>query len=177
MGSPNVSNAAASVKARLLNLSRQKSRPFQELLQYYGMERFLFRLGMSRYADRFVLKRALLLHVWDIQDSRATRDIDMLAMVERELLNSRVKDYYDVWMLFRWGQFDQQTIGQALTRTFERRGTRLDLAQMLETIHQYGQAADRQLLWERYYRKGGLEAVPKALAAICDGIADVLKSL
>lgn len=82
MANPNTVNAAASVKARLLNLSRQKNKPFQELLQYYGMERFLFRLGMSRYSDRFILKGALLLHVWEIQDSRATRDIDMLAMVD-----------------------------------------------------------------------------------------------
>ena len=82
MTSPSVSSAAASVKARLLNLSRQRNRPFQELLQYYGMERFLFRLGMSHYGDRFVLKGALLLHVWEVQNSRATRDIDMLAMVD-----------------------------------------------------------------------------------------------
>jgi predicted nucleotidyltransferase component of viral defense system len=285
MANPNTPNAAASVKARLLNLSRQKNRPFQELLQYYGMERFLFRLGRSRYSDRFVLKGALLLHVWDVQDSRATRDIDLLAlednspdhftkciievchvdadcsdgivyaadsvmsevmsthreyegirvrfqaklestriplqidlgfgdavtpepqainyptlldlpapslrgypvetviaeklhtMVEKELLNSRVKDYHDVWMLFRWGQFNRQILGQALARTFERRRTRLDLTQILGIIRQYGETADRQLLWERYHRKGTLESVPRSLAAICDGIADMLNTL
>ena len=98
-------------------------------------------------------------------------------MVEKELLNSRVKDYHDVWMLFRWGQFDQNVLEQALGRTFERRGTMLDMVQILRVIQQYGEAVDRQLLWERYHEKGALQAVPKSLTAICDGIADVLKSL
>jgi len=31
-------NIAASVRQRLLNRSREDNRPFNELLQYYGME-------------------------------------------------------------------------------------------------------------------------------------------
>jgi hypothetical protein len=38
----NVSNLAASVQARLQNHARASKRPFQELLQYYAMERFLY---------------------------------------------------------------------------------------------------------------------------------------
>jgi hypothetical protein len=51
----------ASVRQRLLNKSRTQGRPFQELLQYFAMERFLYRLAKSPYSDRFVLKGALLL--------------------------------------------------------------------------------------------------------------------
>jgi hypothetical protein len=40
-------NVPASVHRRLLNLAREKKRPFHELLQYYAMERFLFRLSES----------------------------------------------------------------------------------------------------------------------------------
>jgi len=36
-------NIAASVRQRLLNRSRSDKRPFNELLQYYAMERFLYR--------------------------------------------------------------------------------------------------------------------------------------
>jgi len=54
----------ASVRQRLLNLSRAENRPFQELLQYFAMERFLYRLAESPYADRFILKGALLLTAW-----------------------------------------------------------------------------------------------------------------
>ena len=44
-----IKNISASVKGRLLNLARQQKRPFQELLQYYTMERFLFRLSESSF--------------------------------------------------------------------------------------------------------------------------------
>jgi len=39
---------AASVRQRLLNLSRATGRPHNEILQYYAIERFLFRVAGSR---------------------------------------------------------------------------------------------------------------------------------
>jgi len=36
------------VRQRLLNLARAQERPFQELLQYYAMERFLYRRSIIR---------------------------------------------------------------------------------------------------------------------------------
>ena len=80
-------NIAASVKGKLLNLARQQKRPFQELLQYYCMERFLFRLSESSYQSRFILKGALLFKVWEIADARATMDIDTLAKTSNSLEN------------------------------------------------------------------------------------------
>lgn len=53
-----------SVRGRLENLARQSGRPLQELMQYFVIERFLFRLSQSEYADRFVLKGALMFTVW-----------------------------------------------------------------------------------------------------------------
>lgn len=38
-------NIAASVRQRLLNKARHDKRPFTELLQYFAMERFLYRLS------------------------------------------------------------------------------------------------------------------------------------
>jgi hypothetical protein len=57
-------NIAASVRQRLLIKARGTGRPFGELLQYFAVERFLYRLSKSRYADHFVLKGALMLNVW-----------------------------------------------------------------------------------------------------------------
>ena len=51
------------------------------------MERFLHRLSRSPHADSFVLKGALLFRIWDIPDSRATRDIDFLAYVDNSPKN------------------------------------------------------------------------------------------
>lgn len=74
-----VKDIAASVHRRLLNKARAQDQPFNELLQYFVIERFLYRLSKSPHADQFVLKGALLFRVWMAQDSRATRDIDFLA--------------------------------------------------------------------------------------------------
>ena len=78
-------NIAASIRQRLLNLARAQERPFQEVLQFYVMERFLYRLNRSDHADRFVLKGALMLQVWESPQARPTMDIDMLGRTENEL--------------------------------------------------------------------------------------------
>ena len=75
----------ASVRQRLLNQARAHERPFQELLQYFAMERFLYRLSISRFADRFVLKGALLLTAWRAPQSRPTMDIDLAGRTSNEL--------------------------------------------------------------------------------------------
>lgn len=54
------SNIAASVRARLLNLARETQRPLDQLLTRYALERLLYRLSLSAYRDRYVLKGALL---------------------------------------------------------------------------------------------------------------------
>jgi hypothetical protein len=68
-------NLGASVHARLANQAKAKGRPFQELLQHYGLERLLYRLASSSHQSRFLLKGALLLQAWGAPASRPTRDI------------------------------------------------------------------------------------------------------
>jgi len=75
----------ASVRQRLLNQSRAQNRPFQELLQYFAMERFLYRLARSPYADQFILKGALLLTAWRAPLSRPTMDIDLAGRTNNQL--------------------------------------------------------------------------------------------
>ena len=78
-------NLAASVRQRLLNQAKASSRPFQELLQYYAMERFLFRLSKSDQRERFILKGALMFNVWGAPSTRSTRDIDLLGRMNGEI--------------------------------------------------------------------------------------------
>ena len=225
-------NASASVRQRLLNRSRSERRPFNELLQYFAMERFLYRLSQSAHAHRFVLKGALMLRVWGSPEFRPTMDIDLLgrthnaeadivsqmrdilmvnvetdgltfdpdsiqteritegadydgirirflgalgsarihmqidigfgdvvypapkesdfptildfpaprllcysressisekfeAMVKLSMLNSRMKDFYDIWLMSRLFDFEGPKLTQAIQRTFEQRGTAL----------------------------------------------------
>lgn len=78
-------NIAASVRQRLLDKARETGRPFNELLQYFAMERFLYRLSRSPYANKFVLKGALMLRVWEAPLSRPTMDIDLLGRIDNNI--------------------------------------------------------------------------------------------
>ena len=80
-----IKNMAASIRARLSNIARETDRPFQEVLQYFAMERFLFRLSRSPYAGRFVLKGALMLRVWGAPSSRPTKDMDLLGHMDNDV--------------------------------------------------------------------------------------------
>jgi len=82
-----IKNLAASVHARLTDRARKDGRPFQELLEYFAMERFLYRLSSSPHAGRFVLKGALMLRVWGAPAARPTRDIDLLGHMDNSLEN------------------------------------------------------------------------------------------
>lgn len=72
-------NVAASVQARLLQLSRNSRLSLQDLLERYCTERLLYRLSRSPHHSRFILKGAMLLIVWGEGSSeRVTRDADLL---------------------------------------------------------------------------------------------------
>lgn len=72
-------NIAVSVATKLLNKSKDTGRNYNEILVYYGIERFLARLANSKFKSKFVLKGAMALHVLNNELARATRDIDFLA--------------------------------------------------------------------------------------------------
>jgi hypothetical protein len=77
-----VKNMGASVRQRLLNYAKAEDRPFAEVLQYYSMERFLYRLSVSSHVETFTLKGALLLTAWQAPISRPTMDIDLLGRTD-----------------------------------------------------------------------------------------------
>ena len=81
----NTENVAASVHQRLLNKARESSRPFNELLQHFAIERFIYRLSKDRYADRFILKGALMFSTWSGAATRPTMDIDLSARIDNSL--------------------------------------------------------------------------------------------
>ena len=56
-----IKNVPALVRQRLLDRSRTDLRPFNELLQYYAIEGFLYRFSLSAHLNRFILKGALML--------------------------------------------------------------------------------------------------------------------
>ena len=70
---------AASIAARLRELSRRTGEDHQVLLTRYGLERLMYRLSRSGASDQFVVKGAMMFLVWHDQPFRVTRDLDLLA--------------------------------------------------------------------------------------------------
>ena len=255
---------AASVHARLLNRARQDGRPFNELLQFFAMERMLYRLSKSEHGGSFVLKGALMLQVWGDLRSRSTRDIDLLgrasaepealaavigeivstpvqedglvfdssgitanairiaahydgvrlripgtlgnarinlqidvgfgdvvtpgaeefvyptlldfeaprllgttpetsiaekfeAMVTLDMANTRMKDFFDIWMLARRRAFSGAVLASAIRATFARRRTVLPTDTPLALTPAFLADATKNIQWRSYLRKTGLE--------------------
>jgi len=71
-------NLPASVRARLKNRADELDLEFNQALQYYAMERFLYRLSRTGWSDRLILKGAAMLRVWDSAVARPTKDMDFL---------------------------------------------------------------------------------------------------
>lgn len=73
-----ITNLAASVRQKLLNVSRERGEVFEYVLSRYGTERLLYRISQSKYANQFVLKGAMLFQLWSNQLHRPTQDLDLL---------------------------------------------------------------------------------------------------
>ena len=78
-------NLAASIRQRLLNRARQEQVTFDAVLNRFGRERLLYRIGISEYRDQFLLKGAMLFALWYDMPHRPTRDIDLLGFGPGEL--------------------------------------------------------------------------------------------
>ena len=68
----------ASIRARLRNIAKQSGRDVDAVLLQYFQERFLYRMSISEFSEKFILKGALLLLVNNIDRFRPTKDIDLL---------------------------------------------------------------------------------------------------
>lgn len=71
-------NPAASVRQRLLNLSRAEGVNLDELMTRFAISRLLYRLMVAGFQEEFILKGATLFTVWQDAPHRPTRDIDLL---------------------------------------------------------------------------------------------------
>ncbi len=72
-----MSNAKAmSLKAKIRNIAKSKNIPAQVILQNYMFERFLNRLSVSAYKEKFILKGGMLVAALVGLDNRATMDLD-----------------------------------------------------------------------------------------------------
>lgn len=126
-----IKNVQASIRARLLNKAKEDDRPFSEVLQYYGMERFLYRFSISVYADKFVLKGALMFAVWGVPERRTTLDMDFSAKYDDEIagIEKAIKKTCKVRVVPDGLVFDPETVrGQKIRQDADYEGVRVKIS-------------------------------------------------
>jgi len=71
-------NIIASVRQKLINLSKERGEDPNLVFIRYAIERFLYRLSRSKQSGKFILKGAMLWTVWTGKPYRPTKDLDLL---------------------------------------------------------------------------------------------------
>ena len=272
-------NVAASVRARLLTRAKEQVMDYNLILTKYALERLLYRLGASPWADAFLLKGALLFDLWFDQPHRPTRDMDLLgfgssdmadlvtvfstvcalphddgmvfepatvraaeirkeanyagvrvtllgaldgarcsvqidvgygdavtpaaervrypvllagmaapqirayprytvvaekyqAMVSLGMVNTRLKDYFDVWFLTQHAPMEPAVLLQAITATFARRGTPLPQSLPMGLSDVFAKDPSKEKQWAAFLSKNKLHAPP--LTAVTDALRQLL---
>jgi len=275
------SNLTASIRQRLLNRSREQNEDFSLTLIRYAIERLLYRLAQSVYADQFVLKGAMLFVVWTNRTYRPTRDLDLAgygdnspdrlrkifteicelgvepdglvfepntiriteireeqeypgqrvrlqawlgraqiplqidigfgdaitptpneveyptmlnlpppclkvypketvvaeklqAMVTLGMVNSRMKDFYDIWIMVQQFTFDGWKLAHAIQATFERRETEIPPILPVTITAKFGYDPEKRRLWQAFLERSRLEVDQLEFAEIVDQIAGFL---
>ena len=98
------------------------------------------------------------------------------AMVSLELGNSRMKDFFDVWMLARDFPFDGATLSLAIEATFARRGTSLPLEPPVALTSAFGEDSAKQMQWQAFRRRLVDPSIPD-LGVVIGFLADFLQPI
>lgn len=275
-------NLAHSIFQRLLNRAKSNDEDFNLLLSRYGMERLLYRLGISSHNDRFILKGASLFLVWMGQNYRVTRDADFLAygtpdlnrladifreichldcdtdgmvykadtlkaeeiregqeydgvritlvgilntariplqidigfgdaitpapehieyptlfqtpppklrayprytlvsekleaMIRLDLANSRMKDFYDIWLVSKLFPFDGAILSEAIKNTFYRRETALPSGVPFALTSSFCEDRQKKVQWNAFVRKAKPNVHVESLSMVTGAISKFLQ--
>ena len=96
------------------------------------------------------------------------------AMVKLGELNSRMKDFFDVWMLSRTGTFRGAELAQAVAQTFGRRGTPLVTNPVCVTDG-FARNAAKTIQWQAFVRRGRFEDPIDGIAEVAESVANFLR--
>lgn len=270
-------NISASVRQRLINLSKARGEDPNLILIRYAIERLLYRISCSRQSDKFILKGAMLFAIWTDRPYRPTKDLDLLGfgdasaeqlrknfieicqtdvepdglefntdtiqiaeiredleypgqrirlesklgnarinlqidigfgdsvvpepveleyptlldmpsphikaypietvvaekletLVSKGILNSRMKDFYDLRIMAKEFQFEGSALTKAITATFDRRGTKIPDGNPAAFTEEFYTNADKQIQWKAFLRTSKLEDISLELSHVTNEI-------
>lgn len=98
------------------------------------------------------------------------------AMVKLGLTNSRMKDFYDIWVLAREFDFDGAVLSAAIHATFKRRKTALPRVLPLSLTSEYSDSQAKQAQWKAFVRRSRLKLPGEGLGQIVTGIGSFLEA-
>jgi hypothetical protein len=91
------------------------------------------------------------------------------AMTKLGPLNSRLKDFFDIWLLADLYEFDGASLAESIRRTFARRGTVLESEPFAFTAA-FAVDTAKQDQWRAFQRRIRDTVAPEALAEVVAGI-------
>ena len=131
-------NLTASIQSRLKNISRQEKKSFDLILLLYFQERFLYRLSISPFSEKFIIKGGLLLFSMTDFQTRPTKDIDFLAhhiSNDTEQLKAAVQQMCRIPCPDDSVLFDEDSVdSEPITETAEYGGVRIRVTAFLGNI-------------------------------------------
>lgn len=89
------------------------------------------------------------------------------ALVNLGMANSRMKDFYDLWVIAREFDFDGETLSDAIRNTFSRRRTPLPEHTPSGLNAEFHEDTQKNNQWNAFLRKGALAANPPSLTEVC----------
>lgn len=133
-------NSGKSVRERLLNLSRAEHYNPQMMISRYMQERLLYRLSVSNYRERLILKGGALLYAHDRFEARPTLDIDFMATHinnDNENIKRIIKEICNVDAVVDGVSYDADTVEtEDITVNKEYHGVRVSVVARLDTARQ-----------------------------------------
>ena len=88
------------------------------------------------------------------------------AMVKLGILNSRMKDFFDIWLMSRQFDFKGPILSEAISKTFSTRGTNIQ-SEPIALTNSFAEDAAKAAQWRGFLRKNRLVDVPQNLVGSC----------
>ena len=96
------------------------------------------------------------------------------AMVKLGILNSRMKDFYDLWSLSQSFSFDGATLCNAIKATFETRSTAVPIEGPLALTSEFYEDEQKNAQWKAFLNKSRLDADANSLSEIAAALRKFL---
>jgi hypothetical protein len=96
------------------------------------------------------------------------------ALVDLGIANTRLKDFFDLYVLSDRFAFDGSALAEAIRATFGRRETALPDGVPTGLSDEFARDRGKQAQWSAFVRKGRLEGAPETLEAVILGLREFL---